>query len=82
MMLADLPLLSLAIWLPIVGGIIVLFAGDKEPSGARKLALLFSIVTFALTLPLYTLFDSSTHLMQFVEKSVWIPQFNIYYHLG
>ena len=82
MMLADLPLLSLVIWLPIVGGIIVLFAGDKEPSGARKLALLFSIVTFALTLPLYTLFDSSTHLMQFVEKSVWIPQFNIYYHLG
>lgn len=81
-MFAELPLLSLVIWLPIVGGILVLFAGDKEPSGARKLALVFSILTFVLTLPLYGLFDSSTHMMQFVEKQVWISEFNIHYHLG
>ncbi|MBL7003555.1 MAG: NADH-quinone oxidoreductase subunit M, partial [Gammaproteobacteria bacterium] len=81
-MISDLPLLSLAVWLPIIGGIIVLFAGDKNPDGARKLALLFSIVTFIVTLPLYTAFDSSTHMMQFVEKAVWIKEFNIHYHLG
>lgn len=81
-MFAELPLLSLVIWLPIVGGVFVLFVGDKEPSGARKLALVFSILTFALTLPLYGLFDSATHMMQFVEKQVWISEFNINYHLG
>jgi NADH-quinone oxidoreductase subunit M len=38
-MYADWPLLSLVIWTPILGGILVLFAGDREPSGARKIAL-------------------------------------------
>ncbi len=81
-MFADLPLLSLVIWTPILGGIFVLLSGDKEPSGARKLALVFSILTFLLTLPLYMLFDSSTHVMQFTELSPWIKEFNINYHLG
>ncbi len=81
-MFADLPLLSLVIWLPIVGGIFVLFAGDKDPSGARKIALVFSILTFLLTIPLYTLFDSSSYSMQFAEKHAWITEFNINYHLG
>ena len=81
-MFADLPLLSVVIWLPIIGGILVLFSGDKEPAGARKIALVFSIATFVLTLPLYTLFDSSTYAMQFVEKHTWISEFNIHYHLG
>ena len=81
-MISDLPLLSLAIWLPILGGIIVLFAGDKNADGARKLGLLFSVVTFLVTIPLYTEFDSSTFAMQFAEKAVWIKEFNIFYHLG
>jgi len=81
-MFADLPLLSIVIWLPIIGGILVLFAGDKDPSGARKLALVFSILTFLLTIPLYTLFDSSSFAMQFAEKHAWITEFNINYHLG
>jgi len=79
---ADLPLLSLVIWTPIVGGIIVLLSGDKEPSGARKIALIFAILGFVLSLPLYTLFDSSSHAMQFVERQPWIGEFSIYYHLG
>ncbi|MCP4983222.1 MAG: NADH-quinone oxidoreductase subunit M, partial [Gammaproteobacteria bacterium] len=53
-MYADWPLLSLVIWTPIFGGILVLFAGDKEPSGARKIALVVSLITFLMTLPLYT----------------------------
>ena len=81
-MYADWPLLSLVIWTPIIGGIIVLLAGDQEPSGARKIALLVSIVTFALTLPLYVQFNSDTHLMQFVERHTWIEAFNIEYYLG
>ena len=67
-MYADWPLLSLVIWTPIVGGILVLFAGDREPSGARKIALVVSLATFALSIPLYTGFNTETHLMQFIER--------------
>ena len=78
------PLLSLVIWLPIVGGIAVLLWGDKGGSeGARRLALLFSIATFILSLGLYTNFDISTAAMQFEEGPYeWIGDFSIYYHLG
>jgi NADH-quinone oxidoreductase subunit M len=81
-MYADWPLLSLVVWTPILGGILVLFAGDRDPSGARKIALVVSIATFLLTLPLYTQFNSGTHLMQFVERHEWIAVFNIEYYLG
>jgi len=81
-MYADWPLLSLVIWTPIIGGILVLFAGDKEPSGARKIALVVSIATFLLTIPLYSQFNTDTHLVQFVERHSWIPAFNIEYFLG
>jgi NADH-quinone oxidoreductase subunit M len=82
-MYADWPLLSLVIWTPIIGGILVLFAGDKEDSsGAKKLALLVSIITFLLTIPLYTEFNVDTHLLQFVERHTWIPAFNIEYFIG
>jgi NADH-quinone oxidoreductase subunit M len=79
---ADLPLLSLSVWLPIVGGVLVLFSGDRNPVGARRLALVFSIATFLVTLPLWSLFDSGSAAMQFVERHPWIQPFNIYYHLG
>ena len=82
-MFADWPLLSLVIWLPIIGGFIVLAAGDKAPDGARRLALGFSVATFLISLPLWTEFDRSTHAMQFEEGPyVWIEAFKIMYHLG
>ena len=81
-MYADWPLLSLVIWTPIIGGLLVLLAGDKEPAGARKIALTVSIATLLLSIPLYTGFDSGTHLVQFVERHPWIPAFNIEYYVG
>ena len=81
-MYADWPLLSLVIWTPILGGVLVLFAGDREPSGARKIALVVSLATFALSIPLYTQFNTETHLMQFVERHSWIDAFNIEYYIG
>jgi len=78
----DLPLLSLLIWLPIFGGFATLLAGDKEPWGGRSIALLFSIATLLLSIPLYTGFDVSTADMQFVEMTPWIAAFNIHYHVG
>ena len=81
-MYADWPLLSLVIWTPIFGVILVLFAGDSNPAGARKIALVVSIITFLLTVPLYTQFNTSTYLMQFVERHEWINVFNIEYYVG
>jgi NADH-quinone oxidoreductase subunit M len=77
------PLLSLAIWVPIVAGLVVLANGaDKNPVLARKLSLLGAIVGLLVTLPLYSGFDTTTSAMQFVELAPWIPRFNINYHLG
>ncbi len=77
------PILSIAIWLPILFGIVVLVVGSLRSSSAdRWLALIGSVLSFLVTLPLVTGFDSTTAALQFEEKSVWIDRFNIGYHLG
>ena len=81
-MSADWPILSVTIWLPIIGGLLVLMSGDRAPGVSRWAALGFSILTFVLSIPLYTGFDSSTAQMQFVENIPWIPMFEVNYHLG
>jgi NADH-quinone oxidoreductase subunit M len=78
-MLADWPLLSIATWLPIIGGMIVLLSGDQ---GARRLALVFSLATFVATLPLYAGFDVTSSAMQFREHAPWLPSFNVNYAMG
>jgi NADH-quinone oxidoreductase subunit M len=77
------PYLSLAIWLPIIFGLIVLAVGRDSNAGfTRVLTLIASIVSFGATIPLVTHFDNAAHGMQFVEKSAWIERFNIFYSLG
>jgi NADH-quinone oxidoreductase subunit M len=75
-------LLSLLIWLPIVGGILVMALGDARLSAARWLALLTALATLALSIPLYLGFDGSVATYQFVERLPWIPVFHSDYHLG
>lgn len=72
-------ILSLVIWLPIIGGLIVLALGDKL---SRPVALAVSVLAFLVSLPLLIGFDVSTHHMQFEEKRLWIEAFKVYYHLG
>ena len=75
--------LSLAIWTPIViGALLLLFGKDSQVNLARWIALLGSIVSFLVTLPLYTGFKLGTADMQFVENVPWIERFNVNYHLG
>ena len=82
-MFADLPLLSLVVWVPIVGGLLVLLTGSgRSGLEARVLALLVALLTFALSIPLYTGFDTATYQMQFVELAPWIEAFSVNYHLG
>ena len=83
MMQSTFPILSLAIWLPIAFGVLVLAIGrDDNPGLSRKVSLIGSIVSFLVTLPLISGFDNAAHGMQFVEKRAWIDIFNINYSLG
>ncbi len=82
-MFSDWPLLSLVIWTPIIGGLFLLVSAKKDnASNTRFIALLISILTFLLSIPLYSDFDTSTAVMQFSEMTPWISSFNINYHLG
>ncbi len=82
-MFLGLPVISVAIWLPILFGILVLATGDdKNAPLARILALVGSVLGFLVTIPLYTGFMRDTSDMQFVEVHSWIARFNIHYHLG
>ena len=81
--MSGYPLLSLAIWIPIVAGLVVLATGsDRNAPLARMLSLAGAVLGFLVTIPLWTGFDYSTAAMQFVELKPWIPRFNINYHLG
>ena len=76
-------LLSLAIWVPIAFGTALLaFGRDEHARGVRWVALVGAIVSFLVTVPLYTGFENGTAAMQFVEKASWITRFNVSYHIG
>ncbi len=80
--MSTLPILSLTIWLPIIGGIAVLGSGDKAPDVSRWTSLVFAVLTFLVSLLLWMGFDTSTAAMQFTETARWIPGFNVQYRLG
>lgn len=77
------PYLSLAIWVPVLFGLLVLtFGRDSKAGLVRVGALVGAIVSLLCTLPLITHFDNAAHGLQFVEKTPWIGRFNIMYSLG
>jgi NADH-quinone oxidoreductase subunit M len=83
MMQSTVPYLSLAIWLPIAFGLLVLAIGrDDNPGVVRVVSLVGAIISFLVTLPLARGFDKFAHGFQFVEKSAWIERFNVSYNLG
>jgi NADH-quinone oxidoreductase subunit M len=75
-------LLSLAIWVPILGAVPVFAAGSERRTLVRWLALAVAVAGFLVTLPLYTRFDATQAGMQFVEQAPWITRFNVQYLLG
>jgi NADH-quinone oxidoreductase subunit M len=76
-------LLSVAIWLPVAVGTLLLAAGrDEHAHTVRWVALLGALAGFLVTIPLATGFDVSTASMQFVENLSWIERFSVRYHLG
>ncbi len=76
-------LLSLAIWIPILAGLVTLATGgDRRAPLQRQIALAGAVLGLVVTLPLYANFNLHTSAMQFVELAPWIQQFNVNYHLG
>ncbi len=80
--MTHLPLLSLLVWLPILGGVLCLALGDARAQAARWTALLFALATLLASIPLFTGIDFGDAGMQFVEQRAWIPTYDIQYHLG
>jgi len=82
-MLLGFPLLSLAIWVPIVFGVLVLATGpDRNARVARLIALIGAVLGLLVVLPLYTRFDTAAGGFQFQELAPWIASLHVNYHLG
>src|SRR3954465_10826682 len=78
-----MPLLSIAIWLPILSGVLLLAFGRDDRAGAvRWAALVASVASFLVTIPLVTGFNTASAGMQFLERQPWINRFNVWYLLG
>jgi NADH-quinone oxidoreductase subunit M len=75
------PILSTLIALPFLGALILLFL-KRNGGMIRWVSLIVSIAVFLVSLQLFSNFDKSTHLMQFVERHEWIPSWNVSYSLG
>ncbi len=81
-MFASLSILSTLIWLPIIGGLLVLVLKNISVDATKWLSLVISIIAFVASVVLAYEFDSSRYQMQFYENISWIPAFDIYYSLG
>ena len=81
-------LLSILIWLPIIGGVLLLVVGDdgdaESPRAGimRIAAVTVSGATFVLSIALYAAFDNAATGMQFIEKVPWVATLNVFYSLG
>src|SRR5918993_886022 len=76
------PILSVLVWLPILGGTAVMVLGSSRAQLGKQVALGTSILTFVLSLSLWTGFDFDSAAMQFVESVPWIERFSAFYALG
>ncbi|KAF1687759.1 NADH-quinone oxidoreductase subunit M [Pseudoxanthomonas broegbernensis] len=80
--MSNTHLLSVLIWLPVVGGALVLLLGNARASAARWSSLAVAVATFLFSLRLLAGFDYGEPGMQFVERYAWIPAFDVHYNLG
>ena len=77
------PILTLAIWVPIIAGLVVLATGnDRNAKLARYLALVGALAGLVVTFPLLADFNGASAKFQFVEKIMWVERFHIEYYLG
>ena len=78
----NIPILTLLIFIPILGTVILGFTPRQHRQALRWVALGISGINFLISLTLLYGFDSGTHKMQFVENTAWIPGIGVSYILG
>ena len=76
------PLLSLLIWLPILGGVLTLAFGNARANAARWFATGVAVLTLLASVLLFTGFEMTFAGMQFAENRAWVPAYDIRYALG
>lgn len=79
---ADFYPLSLIIFFPLVGALLIAILPGLDSGAIKRLAAFFTFVSFALSLAMFCLFDRNGSGFQFVETVSWISQINVRYHIG
>jgi NADH-quinone oxidoreductase subunit M len=82
MNLAGIPILTTVTFFPLAGAIVLLFLPRAQEELLKRAALIISLVEFAISIPLFILFDGGGAGMQFVERVPWIPPWGVNYFLG
>ena len=81
--MSSFPILSAAIWIPILFGVALLALGnDRNAPLVRGVALVGALLGLLATVPLFSEFDRASAAMQFVERTGWIDTLSAHYHLG
>src|SRR5271157_61424 len=75
-------ILTIVTFLPLLGAVVIVFLGRERTSSIRWVALLFSLLTFLITVWLYSRFDPQRGGMQFEEMRPWMGLPPVNYHLG
>jgi NADH-quinone oxidoreductase subunit M len=78
----SFPILSTLLFLPLLGAVLLLFVNRKHELFIKGFTLFFALLEFAVSLPLWFLFDNKAKGMQFVEKAPWFPEWGMNYFLG
>ena len=79
---ADIHPLSLIIFLPALGALLIVLLPGLDSGAIKRIAAFFAFLSFALSVALFALFDRGDSGVQFVEKASWIPQIDVHYFLG
>ena len=82
MRVLSIPILTFLIFLPLLGAMLLLFIDRKNSLFIKVFTLIFSLIEFGFSIPLFFLFDDKAKGMQFVEKAPWFPEWGISYALG
>ena len=81
-MINTVPILSILIWTPIVGGLILLLLKQSSDKYIKILGHSISLFVLLISIIVLNEFDAGRYYLQFTERVLWINNFNIYYHLA
>src|SRR3972149_2128955 len=75
-------ILSLVIFFPLVGILVVLFLRQEQVRSIKVIGIATAVIDFLLSVYVYVMFDSQNPNMQFVERLKWIEGLNVSYYVG